>query len=173
MAYFSERERGPLPRVNEEVSENCWKGIAAAIQMRIDDGSFGRAFPRECSSFNDIIGTDLRSFEGAAAGVNVPWPGPDYGAPELLSVMDLIEFCHNMVAKVLQREGCSNFRHSHLSFDDNKGKAEFRQIINHIFARHGMAFELRDNGEVDRIPYPVLPLDESTILRRLVLFLWS
>src|SRR5271166_1514461 len=99
MAFFSERERGPLPRVNLDVSENCWRGIVAAIRMRIEDGSFGRTFPKECSQFNEIIGTDLRNFEGAAAGVNVPWPGPDYGAPELLGVMDLIEFCHQKVAK--------------------------------------------------------------------------
>jgi hypothetical protein len=155
MAFFSERERGPLPRVNLDVSENCWRGIVAAIQMRIDDGSFGRAFPKECSQFNEIIGTDLRNFEGAAAGANVPWPGPDYGAPELLGVMDLIEFCHQEVAKVIQREGC-HFPHFHLSFDQTKGKTEFRQSINQIFARHGMAFELRDNGEVSRIPYSVL-----------------
>lgn len=154
MAYFSERERGPLPRVHEEVSENCWKGIVAAIQMRIDDGSFGHSYPFECSEFGDIIGTHLKNFEGAAAGLNLPWPPPKKSVPNVYDVMDLIEFCYEKIAKSIPGESCYN--HRHLTFHVGKGKTEFQQTINQIFSRNGLAFELRDNGEVVRIPYPVL-----------------
>jgi|SRR5579871_1328064 len=155
MAYFSERERGLIPRTTKELNENCWKGIVSAIQMRIDDGSFGLAYPSECPQSNDIIGTHVENFKGAAAGMNLPWPSDRRGTPGLYGVMDLIEFCHEMVAKPIPNGGCY-YNHTHLSFNAEQGEEQFRQAVNQIFSRHGMAFELLDTGQVGRIPYPVL-----------------
>jgi hypothetical protein len=69
--------------------------------------------------------------------------------------MDLIEFCHAKIAKPSGADYCY-YNHSHLNFDPDQGKAEFRETINRVFSRHGMAFELLETGEVVRIPYPVL-----------------
>jgi hypothetical protein len=45
ISYFSEREEGPKPRVNERITEPAWGGIVAAIITRIEDNSLGIAFP--------------------------------------------------------------------------------------------------------------------------------
>lgn len=45
MAYFSEREKGPKPRTVEEITPGAWKGIWAIINTRLQNGSFGNAFP--------------------------------------------------------------------------------------------------------------------------------
>ena len=47
-AYFSDRELGPRPRVEEEISPSAWGGIFATIQSRIADNSFGYRYPLGC-----------------------------------------------------------------------------------------------------------------------------
>ncbi len=48
--YFSERETGTKPRVVENITHEVWQGIVAAIQRRINDGSFGNKYPLQCAS---------------------------------------------------------------------------------------------------------------------------
>lgn len=69
--------------------------------------------------------------------------------------MDLLEFCWEKVAKPIDQEYCYN-NHQHFGFNKEEGRADFREAVNRIFSRHGMALELTDRGEVVRIPYPTL-----------------
>jgi len=50
----------------------------------------------------------------------------------------------------------SFFKHYHLTFDDKQGKQEFRESINLIFERNGVAFELKETGMIERLLNPVL-----------------
>jgi len=50
----------------------------------------------------------------------------------------------------------SFFSHSHLSFDRSKGQADFRDRVNRILSRNGIAFSLEEDGSVSRLAPPVL-----------------
>lgn len=40
--YFSVRETGPVPRVNEEIDLTIWNGIFSLINSRIEDTSLAK-----------------------------------------------------------------------------------------------------------------------------------
>jgi len=50
----------------------------------------------------------------------------------------------------------SFYKHDHLSFDREEGQVEFRERVNQVFARNGLAYELQENGQVVRFAPPVL-----------------
>ena len=74
-----------------------------------------------------------------------PW------TPETVAALDLIQFCYQAVAKPIQGSYHSFFRHHHLSFDEETGKESFREKINTIFRRNGIAFVLEYDGAIKRI----------------------
>lgn len=47
-AYFSDRQRAPIPRTNETIESAVWGGIYAIVSARLADGSFGHTFPENC-----------------------------------------------------------------------------------------------------------------------------
>ncbi|MEX1013650.1 MAG: hypothetical protein WDZ80_00630, partial [Candidatus Paceibacterota bacterium] len=49
--------------------------------------------------------------------------------------------------------------HHHLKFDVEIGKEKFRDRINRIFSRNGIAYELQDNGKIIRLAPLVLHED--------------
>ena len=59
--YFSDRETGPAPRVNDEIDQITWNGILSLIENRINDGSLAHDFPETCPDGNAIAGTDKDS----------------------------------------------------------------------------------------------------------------
>ena len=67
-----------------------------------------------------------------------------------MDLMDLIEFCWRAVGKPTQWEYHSFFRHSHLNFDIEAGRVEYRVDVNRIFRRNGLVYELMDAGTVQR-----------------------
>lgn len=142
--YFSDREKGSPPRTKEEIPPAAWGGIAAAIQIAIADGSLGFAFPDVCSDGGGTVGTDFHKFFPALAaevpGIN--WPFDTNAPPPLLSILDLIEFVHTHIAEPVQVGYHSFFKHHHLSYERGAGQKAFRDKINIIFERNGIAFEL-------------------------------
>lgn len=116
MTYFSERERGERPREFEEISEAAWGGIRALIRGRIEDGSFGANFPETCSDGAGTVGTDETSFwESVRAEIpsieERPWYGVQDATPDTLDILDLIEFCWQLVGKPIQGGYHSFFKH--------------------------------------------------------------
>jgi hypothetical protein len=81
-------------------------------------------------------------------------------------VLDLIQFIHEKIAQPLQRDFHPFLKHYHLDFDREAGQLAFREEINRIFERNGIAYELKDVGAVDRIASPVLreALSETVFL---------
>ena len=70
--------------------------------------------------------------------------------------MDIIEFCWRSVSKPESYYYHSFFQHHHLRFDQEAGRTEFREDVNRIFERNGVAFTLTEHGQVERIvPEPI------------------
>lgn len=167
MEYFSDQEKGPKERTNEEIPDNVWGGIVAIINSHIDSGAFGDSFPEICPDGGGPVGTDEKSFELAvkAEVPNIDWPlraqkqsswDDEINVPDYLSILDLIQFCYEHVAEPIQDSYHDFFRHYHLSFDQEQGKKEFRLKINRIFSRNGLAYELDENGNITRLFPPVV-----------------
>ena len=180
MEYFSDREESCKPQTLDSVSPEAWGGIVALIQSLISTGAFGYKYPEMCPDGNGPIGTDERSFVLAlkAEIPDVQWPleteqresggfsrGVKPCAPETLVVLDLIQFCYQIVSKPIQDNYHSFFRHHHLSFEEEGGKEAFREKINTIFRRNGIAFILENDGSIKRIVPELFKESISTHLR--------
>ena len=161
MTYFSEREEGEISRENEEIGDNAWGGIQAFIQARIGDGSFGKSYPTICPDGGGITGTNEGAF-GQAMRADIsnlqeqeyhPW----YEKPRrTLDILDMIEFCWWCIGKPIRTCYHKFFNHHHLDFNTKAGREEFRDAINRIFRRNGLAYELTEHGHIERLAPPVL-----------------
>lgn len=178
--YFSDREKGAYPRTNEKISLNVWLGIRAKILTLIETGSFGYKFPEECEDGGgNVIGTNKRLMsdvlkaeipdileerkissdwdEDYVETVNILWDRYKQDTvPSTLTILDLIEFSYKNIAKPIQKNNHSFFKHYHLAFNRDEGQEEFRQDINRIFARNGIIFDLQQNGQIIRLAPPIL-----------------
>ncbi len=76
--------------------------------------------------------------------------------PPTLAVLDLLEFCHRVVAKPISRSFHSYYGHQHLVFDPEVGQQDFIDEVNRILARNGLAYELKADGTVSRLAPLVL-----------------
>ncbi len=156
--YFSDREKGPRPRTGETIDHVVWDAIAAIVQSLVADGSFGVAFPWVCPDGSGVVGTN----DGQWLAVlkvehpDIEWPCRSDVTPATLAVLDLIEFTYHNVGKPEPRHYHEHFHHNHLTFDKNAGRAEFRQRINQLFARSGLAYELGSDGMVVRLAPTIL-----------------
>jgi hypothetical protein len=164
MAYFSDRERGPKPRTSEDITPTVWKALCGLIQTRIDNGAFGIDFPEQCGDGYGPCGTNPALMEAAAHGHAITWPLSPGDMPDLFSILDALEFCFAHVSEPIQDGYHSFFSHYHLSFEREKGQHFFRKELNTIFERNGIAFEMTEKGEIQRVGPAVLmvPLKAAT-----------
>lgn len=162
MIYFSELEQGEQPRTREAIDEGAWGGIQALIKSRIEDGSFGKTYPAICfDGGSRVIGSDETSLGQAVRAVipaftDPPWRGGSQDLPSTLEILDLVEFSWRNLGKPIEDGYHSHFDHYHLKFDVDAGREEFRERVNDIFRRKGLAYELRENGCIERLAPPIL-----------------
>lgn len=163
MTYFSEKEEGERPRESEKIGEGAWGGIKALITARIADGSFGATYPNPCPDGDGPIGTDAGAFWNGTRGdipnfqeLQLPVWYHAIEMPRTLDLLDLIEFCWRCVGKPIHVGYHSHFKHHHLRFDVEAGRDQFREDVNRILRRNGLAFELKDDGSIERLVPPVL-----------------
>lgn len=177
--YFSDRENGPRARTELTVSPSAWAGLVALVQGLINSGAFGLRFPESCYDGQVVCGSDNASL-GAAVVAEIPglaWPlsptrqvsqsymtQDEPFAPDTLLVLDFVEFVFRNTAKPISIAYHDYFSHHHLRFDQAAGQQEFRDGVNRLFARNGVAYDLQPNGQIVRMLPPVLG-DE---LRRMV-----
>lgn len=162
--YFSDRHGLALPRTQEEFTEAAWGGISGLIDAGIANGGFGVDFPDPCFDPGaQPIGTDRRSFEQrlTAEIPQLDWPDSRRGLPPTLAILDAIEFGFRHISEAKQDYWHSFGHHHHLTFDRRAGQARFHEEVNLILARNGLAYELKPNGQVERIGPPEL----SQVLR--------
>lgn len=157
-AYFSDRERGPRARTKEAIPERVWEAVYELIQSRINDGSFGASFPDMCIDGRGPTGTDAGAL-WRTARAEIP-DLPEYiradEVPDLLVILDLLEFCARSIGQPIQRSFHSYFGHHHLDFDREAGLAGFVAAVDRLFARNGIAFELTAEGIARRLGPPLL-----------------
>lgn len=178
LSYFSDRELGPRPRTEQVVTPKAWSGIVGIMESLISDGAFGLDFPEHCRECGQArtVGTNERAFSLVVQGeTDIEWPlqtvrfddvpfGTPRGepfAPPTEVILDFIEFCHSHVASTCEdtsyhRLSHQRLTHRHLEFDREAGQESYRSQINRIFARNGIAFELRPSGIIERLAPPVL-----------------
>ena len=157
-AYFSERELGPRPRIQETIERSAWGGVIALVKSMLAKGYFGIDFPEECPDGRGPIGNDAKVMALTIGGdiPEIEWPLDDYPLPSTLKILDLIEFCYRHVAKPIPESHHGYFEHYHLSFDRQEGQAELRERVNQLFARNGLVYELQKSGQVVRSGLPIL-----------------
>lgn len=177
MSYFSDREQGPKPRIVEEINQTVWGGIIANIRSRISDGSFGCRFPKSCSDDGGLpYGCDESLFDKTIIAEIPDLPSPsndeeqvpptltvlDYlefhynKVPPTLAVLDLLEFCYKAVGKPVSLGYHEYGKHNHLRFKSEEGQTAFRNDVNIILARNGLAYDLNPDGLIERLPSEVL-----------------
>lgn len=156
--YFSERELGQPPRTENEIRINVWGGLVALINGLIDKNYFGDKFPERCPDNDGVVGTDelTMSLVISAEFPDIKFPLEASEKPSTLTILDLLEFCHEHIAKPTQGDFHSYWGRHHLDFDIDAGQVEFRKKINHIFSRNRIAFELQENGQISRLVPPVM-----------------
>ncbi len=169
--YFSDRENGPRARTEQTVSPTVWAGLAAMVQTLTNNGGFGLRFPECCPDGQAICGCDVEAL-GVTVMAEMPglaWPletthtvGDGFSsqrlpfAPATMLVLDFVEFLHASVARPIPGKHHAFFSHHHLTFDQQAGQDELRAVVNRIFARNGVAFEVLSTGRVVRVLPPVL-----------------
>ena len=139
--YFSDREKGPRARTEEEIRSAAWGGIVAVISSRLADSSFGYQFPVTCLDGSVCCGVDEQYFHLALVGEipDVSWPLNVEKQPPTVAILDLIEFCYRAIGKPIKGGYHDYFKHHHLSFDREEGQQEFRDRVNTIFSRNSLA----------------------------------
>jgi len=156
--YFSEREFGQKPRTENEIGANIWGGLVAYINGLIDNGYFGDKFPEMCPDNDGVVGTNKSTMSLAVSAefpeIKIPLDASE--TPPTLIILDFLEFCHEHIAKPIQGYFHKFWGMHHLSFDTESGQAEFRQRVNRILSRNGIAFELQDNGQIARLAPPIV-----------------
>ncbi len=175
--YFSDRHRGSIPRTEDTIPPVAWGGLVALVKSLIATGAFAFKFPDLCPDGAGVAGTDedALSLTVRAEIQGLEWPlktsvhmqerylsEEKPSVPDTLIILDFIEFSYRLIAKPIQGTYHSFFRHHHLSFDLEAGREEFCGDVNRIFARNGIAYELRDNGQITRLLPPVLEQDLSS-----------
>ncbi|RJP34949.1 MAG: hypothetical protein C4527_01380 [Candidatus Omnitrophota bacterium] len=171
MEYYSDRVKGKKARIEEEISPTVWGGIVTLIESLVRNGAFGCSFPLMCPDGEVVCGTDEQMLASAikAEISEIEWPlqtavmkgngilqKSEPFAPNTLTILDVIQFCYSSVAKPIKRKYHNFYSHYHLAFDDVSGKKEFCEKINLIFARNGIAYELKINGDIVRLVSPIL-----------------
>ena len=165
--YFSDRERGPRPRTEQEIGQVVWVGIVTIVEALARQGAFGRSFPEQCPDGTAICGNNERSLKGAIEAEldGLTWPLPtehkveddifsnyEPWHPEVLIALDLVEFVWRIVAKPIITGSYHEYhRHHHYTFDEDAGRDAFREDVNRVLARNGLAYELKSDGKVRRV----------------------
>ncbi len=158
--YYSEKEMGERPRNIEEISEIAWRGVQALVDARIEDGSFGATYVSTCYDGAGPIGTDRTAFQHAmrAEIPNLSEYTLLYAEekPSTVSILDMIEFCWHCIGKPIYSKNDNCLKHIHLRYNIETGREQFREDINRIFRRNGIAYQLTEKGGIERLAPPVL-----------------
>lgn len=169
--YFSDRELGPRPRTEQEMTSVAWAGIVALAESLANSGAFGASFPERCPDGQAICGSDVIGLKSAIEAeihglswplqtdqeveeefirTRMPW------APATLVALDFVEFVWRKVAQPIVGKHHEFFQHHHLTFDIDAGRAAYRDDLNRILARNGLAYELGADGRIKRVLPAVL-----------------
>lgn len=154
-AFYSDRTHGPRPRDRQHVPVEAWRALIALIDGKIEGNWLASDFPDRCPDGNGVAGTDRQNlFDAMFALVGIEWPPYRGEEPETATALDLIDFVAQRVAEPKSGQWHSFFKHHELLFDRAAGQEAFRQEVNLVFSRTGVAFELGTDMRVARLGPP-------------------
>jgi hypothetical protein len=157
--FFSERDGGARPQIEDVIDEVVWGGIVALILRRVADGSFAMDFPTPCEDAGrGVTATSEEQFWPAfrASVPDVPWPVRPHNVPDVATAMDALEFAARHAARASEGAHHGGLHHVHLLFDHKAGVADLRRDANEILRRSGLAFAMDPTGHVERLTPPVV-----------------
>lgn len=162
--YFTDREYGARPQTMEVIDERLWAGLLSHIMTKIENGSFGYRFPKQCPDGQGPNGCDEQAFVQVLSA-EVPWINWPLFPNKVLEtpiILDLLEFCAKAVGEPIQQGSYhSYFSHYHLRWDRESGLAAFLKDVNLMFRRNAIAYEITPMGQARRI----LPQELANVLR--------
>ena len=148
---FTDRHGQGKLRTAEALDDATRLGLIELVSAKIQQNWFGDAFPNMCDDGYGNAGCDVDRMRKMLSAFSVIDPtsrdSRDASDPE---IFDLLEFSYEKIAFPIEGDWHSFMRHSHYSYDQEKGRTEFQAEVNRILERNGIAFELVD-GEVKRI----------------------
>jgi len=172
MALFTDRELGMVPPTKNEIKTNVWNGIFGIIESSIANNYFAKDFPESCPDGLGIYGVNLILFQDKIHAIipqiDIPLTRKeprktdyDFAANSFqiddsentYAILDLIEFCYQHIVDSEQSGRIhEHFNHYHLKFSETtSNKSQFRNAINQIFERNGIAYLLSEDGCIKRV----------------------
>ena len=154
--YFSERDLGQRPRNVEKIDDDVWLAIRSLISSRVNNGSFGAGYPLMCDDAPVAVGCDWPDMRAAMAAEipGIPsraWWAEDMQRPGTLQLLDMLQFCWRAVGQPQDMGYHKYLMHSHMTFDVDSGRHQFRQDVERIFRRRGLAYTLTERGTIERL----------------------
>lgn len=156
---FTERMAQPEPRVKEALDGAVQTALLQLVEQKIDDCSFGLAFPAQCPDGTANCGVNTERLKAAMDGFRVIWPRDartlDDNQPTDPQLFDLLEFSYEHIALPVPGSYHPFFQHHHFRYDQDAGRAQLAAEVNRLFERNGIAYQLHD-GQVERLVPTVL-----------------
>jgi hypothetical protein len=167
--FFSDKENGVKTPNTEDIPTTVFNGIISVFdEFKI---AMSSKFSEKCPDNDMIIGFNEYIFKNNLLAYVPTFTLHEYGHIKSLeegtsfnkyALLDFIEFCWENIKDYSEVGYHSYFCHSHLSFCDGEvNKLKFKEKINRIFERNGIAFKLNDSGAIERI----LPAELTTIIK--------
>jgi len=158
---FTDREQGRKPRTLAVINRRVERALAAMIRGYFNQDAFGIDFPSTCPDGAGYDGTDELAFEAALIGVVPEMEGwldravaqgtDDEASISTGAILDAIEWLTAHVGEAKQGFWHSYFRHHHITWDRASGQLAFRNDVNGLFARNGLAYLMGDDGNIQRV----------------------
>lgn len=57
-SFYTDRTRGPAPRLREDIPETVWRALAALVTRRVEGNWLAQEFPESCPDGNGISRTN-------------------------------------------------------------------------------------------------------------------
>ncbi|MYH67581.1 MAG: hypothetical protein F4152_03180, partial [Dehalococcoidia bacterium] len=160
--YYSDETFGEKPQVKEEIDEAVWNAIRSYVKTLASRGWFALDYPEHCIDGPMEVDTDWDAMQKDMVG-EIPGASFDGDAPDTITILDMLTFCFEHVARATKGWYHDYGRHHHLDFDVVEGRDEFRDKINRIFRRNGLAFLLSETGSVHHLTVADLRQDLALV----------
>lgn len=172
MTYFSDKELTYKDKLVNEITVDVWNGIGVIINKLIASNLLAKDFPAQCPDGNGICGVNEQNLYIAAIAVipqlkNVlPECGHIHSLPQdyfddpfalnveefTYDVLDFIEFIHKHIYDVQNGDYHTFFKHYELKFPNTtNSRMDFISNVNEIFERNHIGFNLKEDGNIQRV----------------------
>jgi len=163
--FFTDREFGKKTQTGEQITVPVFNGIVALYDEY--KTSMSKRFPETCPDNGQVVGFNETKFKDSMLAVVPDFTVSEYGhiAPlrkdawdqsvmlfNQYALLDFIEFCVESINDYAEGDYHSYFSHYHLRFiDGDSNKSAFKDKVNQIFQRNGIAFCMSADWKIQRV----------------------